>query len=136
MNETKHIVLIEDNDADYVLIEEALTAMHRPFKTTRFRDGAEALRAVLAPEAELPDLILLDLNMPRSAGLDILQQIRKSPKLGSVPVAILTSSESGGDQHRAARMGASAYIHKPSTYDRFIATVGQTVRAMLDRKGS
>lgn len=132
MGAKKRIVLIEDNEADVVLIEEAVAAMSVPTEIRRFPDGVDALPALLEmPHADLPDLILLDLNMPRSEGLDVLKEIRNSPKLMNVPVAILTSSEVPSDRQRAVTIGATHYIHKPSSYDRFITTVGQAVEAML-----
>jgi CheY-like chemotaxis protein len=122
MDEKKRIVLIEDNEADVFLIERALAATHRPFETSRFRDGVEALPVLLASqETSLPDLILLDLNMPRYDGLDILRRIRSSPKLTAIPVGILTGSVAASDRQRASTIGATRYIHKDSHYDAFIS---------------
>ena len=133
MDEKKRIVLIEDNEADVFLIERALAAMRRPFKTSRFQDGVDALPVLLAsPDTLLPDLILLDLNMPRSNGLDILRQIRSSPKLADIPVGILTGSDASSDRKRASTIGATCYIHKVSHYDAFVGNLGQAIEAMLD----
>lgn len=133
MAEMKRIVLIEDNEADVFLIERALAATDRTFETSHFRDGTEALRALLAPQqTSLPDVILLDLNMPRSNGLDILRQIRSSPKLTAIPVGILSGSVAVSDQQQASTIGASRYIHKDSHYDAFVSNVGKAVESMLD----
>jgi CheY-like chemotaxis protein len=137
MDEKKRIALIEDNDGDVYLIERALAAMQRPFETCRFKDGEEALSVLLASqETSFPDLILLDLNMPRCDGLDILRRIRASPKLNDVPVGILTGSVAASDRQRASTIGSTCYIHKDSHYDAFVSNVGQAVEAMLDGKKS
>ena len=135
VDETKRIALIEDNEADVFLIERALSATHRPFETSCYKDGAEALTVFLAAqETTLPDVILLDLNMPRCDGLEVLRQIRSSPKLASIPVGILTGSTAANDRQRASTIGATRYIHKASHYDAFISNVGQAVEAMLDER--
>ncbi|HET8547390.1 MAG TPA: response regulator [Bryobacteraceae bacterium] len=132
MDEKKRIVLIEDNEADVFLIERALAATHCALETRRFRDGAEALPVLLASqETTLPDAILLDLNMPRSDGMDILRQIRSSPRLAGIPVGILTGSVASSDRQRALTNGASRYIHKAASYDAFVSNVSEAVLAML-----
>lgn len=132
MDKTKHIVLIEDNEGDVFLVERALAATRRPFETRSFQDGAAALHVLLAAsEAEVPDVILLDLNMPRCEGLDILRQIRASSKLSAIPVGILTGSADSSDRQRASTIGATRYIHKASSYDEFIRNVGEAVESML-----
>jgi CheY-like chemotaxis protein len=133
MSDRKTILLIEDNDADVLLIERALAKMDTPLDMSRFRDGAEVLPVLLKAEhGDLPDLILLDLRMPRSNGLDVLRQIRTTPKLCNIPVGILTSSDAPSDQHRAATLGATCYIRKASYLDLFILQVNDAVQAMLD----
>lgn len=135
MHDKNRILLIEDNDGDVELIERALAATRRPFEISRFRDGVEALPVLLAArEEELPDVILLDLNMPASRGLDILQRIRSTPKLTGIPVGILTGSLASSDAQRALTMGAARYIHKPVHYDAYISGVGNAVEAMLDAR--
>ena len=132
MPEKKRILLIEDNEADVLLIEKALESTHRPFETSRFRDGAEALPILLAAQpADLPDAILLDLNMPRCDGMDILRQIRSSPSLTRIPVGILTGSAAPSDRQGALTFGASRYIYKAPSYDAFVSNVSEAVLAML-----
>jgi len=135
MHDKKRILLIEDSDEDVFLIESALAAMLRSFETSRFLDGGEALQDLVAAEEEnLPDVILLDLNMPRSEGLNVLQRIRSTPKLSGIPVGILTGSLASGDAQRALTMGASRYIHKPVNYEAFVSGVSEAVEAMLHEK--
>lgn len=133
VDDKRRILLIEDNEADIFLIERALAATLRPLETQCFRNGAEALAVLLASEeASLPHLILLDLNMPRYDGLDILRRIRSSPKLNAIPVGILTGSVAASDRQLASTIGATRYIHKDSRYDAFVSNVGNAVKAMLD----
>jgi two-component system, chemotaxis family, response regulator Rcp1 len=126
----KRIFIIEDNDADALIIEEALPISS--FAVTRFEDGREAIEQLQKLDSLLPDAILLDLNLPRSEGLDILRQIRYSPKLSQIPVGILTGSEISNDELRASNLGARRYIHKPKSYDAFVSGVREAVERMLE----
>lgn len=129
----KQIFVIEDNDADAVLIEEALsTAVCLNCEVTRFIDGVEAMSVLSGREERLPDVILLDLNMPGSDGLDILRRIRNTPRLAHVRVGILTGSRASGDESRASIIGASRYVHKPLSYDEFVSGVRRAVEEMLE----
>lgn len=127
------IVLIEDNPGDVLLVEMALKENCIPCQLTRFDNGAEAVRVLCAPaeaNALIPDAILLDLNTPRSDGFQVLIQLKQSPRLAQVPIAILTSSPASSDKHRIALQGVR-YIQKPSQLANFLATVGQAVKEML-----
>lgn len=125
----KRIFIVEDNDADALIINEALPAPG--FALTRFEDGRQALIHLLKADEPLPDAVLLDLNLPVSEGLDILRQIRLSPKLTGIPVGILTGSEIPNDELRASNLGASRYVHKPKSYDSFVTGVREAVGQML-----
>jgi CheY-like chemotaxis protein len=125
------IVLIEDNAADVYLIEKALRHAEVAFDLVRFRDGEEGLKALTSAYLTVPDLILLDLNLPRSDGMDVLRRLRQTPRLANVPVAILTSSGASSDKHRSALLGAVRYIQKPTGLDEFLDTVGGSVREIL-----
>src|SRR4051812_45481241 len=112
------IFLAEDNPADVYLIREALGVETRlDVDLLVANDGAEALDYVhgRGPYASLPlpDLIVLDLNLPKSDGTDVLQSIRDSKQFREIPVVILTSSDSPRDRAAAVRLGASGYITKP-----------------------
>jgi len=89
----KRIVLIEDNEADARLMEEALITSGLICAVMRFRDGSDAIRALMEEGAHVPDVILLDLNMPRSDGLDVLRTIWNTRRLTYAQVGILTGSE-------------------------------------------
>jgi CheY-like chemotaxis protein len=130
--QTAKIVLIEDNPADVLLVEKALSENGISYALTRFENGTAAVQALCAPQAGdlLPDVILLDLNTPRTDGFEALRQLKQSPRLTTVPLAVLTSSRTRSDKHRAAIQGVR-YIEKPSQLREFLAVVGQAVKEML-----
>jgi two-component system, chemotaxis family, response regulator Rcp1 len=134
---TAQIVLIEDNPADVQLVEMALKERGIPHSLTRFENGQEAVRVLCGEPLNgtlVPDAILLDLNTPRTDGFEALRSFRQSPRLASVPIALLTSSRAQGDRHRAEIQGAR-YIQKPSQLTEFLSTVGEAVSAMLGAAG-
>ncbi len=126
------IVLVEDNPADVYLVKRALREKKIEFVMTCFEDGEKALKALSGHGSEAPDIILLDLNLPKTDGVKVLETIRALPELADVPVAILTSSESPSDMERTSVLGAARYIKKPSTLDDFMREVGQGVESMLN----
>jgi len=131
----KSIFVIEDNEADALLIESALSAKDYPqYDVTRFRDGFDAISLLLNRDRQIPDVILLDLNMPRSDGLDILRQIRETPRLTHIPVGILTGSRASVDESRATLIGATRFVHKPVVYDEFVDGVRRAVEQMLNQQ--
>jgi two-component system, chemotaxis family, response regulator Rcp1 len=125
------IVLVEDNVADVYLLEKALQAQGLSYELSRFEDGQRALSDLAALVAAPPDLILLDLNLPGRDGFEVLNKIRGNPILVSVPVGILTSSDTERDRHRIQLMGVERFIHKPTTLDEFVDTVGRAVSELL-----
>jgi CheY-like chemotaxis protein len=130
-----NIVLVEDHDPDVFLIREALSAYHIQCEITHFRDSEEAVRRLCSgAESDLipiPHLILLDLNMPRLPGIEVLKCIRETKRLAHIPVAILTSSHSPLDQREAAMAGATIYIRKQPVLDEFLESVGSTIGNLL-----
>jgi CheY-like chemotaxis protein len=121
------ILMIEDNAGDVYLVEKALQQRQIRYELTRYVDGEQAIRALAADDGIVPDLILLDLNLPRREGFDVLRTIRGKPALVGVPVAVLTSSPAARDRHRIALLGAERYIHKPATLEEFIDQVGHAI---------
>lgn len=129
-----HVVVIEDNDADVLLVRKALDESSLGYVMTRFEDGDEALRALCPETGEaelLPDILVMDLNFPRSEGIDLLLRIRQAPRLAQVPVMILTSSESPSDMHKTALLGADRYLLKPAQLDEFLTKVGTGIKDLL-----
>jgi two-component system, chemotaxis family, response regulator Rcp1 len=128
------IFIVEDNDPDVFLVEEALRSQGIQAQIQRCRDGEEAIRALsqIGP-ASLPDVIIIDLNLPKITGLDILKHVRSLKQLDQVPVLILTSSQSKTDRALSLQLGADAYISKPPTLVEFLAGVGSGIRALIER---
>ena len=122
---------MEDNPADVYLVQRALQERGIVFTMECFEDGEQAIEALAGKDHEVPDLILLDLNLPKTEGVEVLGIIRSMPKLVDVPIAILTSSESPADVHRTALLGATRFIKKPPMLDDFMKEVGQSVQEML-----
>ena len=128
----KRIVLVEDNPHDLFLVKEALRARSIEAELTCFSDIPEALSALRDDDFPTPDAVLLDLNLPRGEGVEVLETVRHAPRMAGVPVAVLTSSESPRDRDRASRLGISAYIIKPHELDAFFENVGSAVERLLD----
>jgi two-component system, chemotaxis family, response regulator Rcp1 len=127
------ILLIEDNPADVHLIREALTEKEVAYDLDTIDDGEVAREHISAIEAgrkPRPDIILLDLNLPKVTGDVLLKRIRQSASMADIPVMVLTSSDSPRDRTLAEKLGASAYIRKPSNLEEFMA-IGENVRRRL-----
>jgi len=121
------ILLVEDNPADVRLTREALLEGKVRNNLSVAADGVEAL-AFLRREgsyagAVVPDLILLDLNLPRKDGREVLEEIKADPSLRHIPVVVLTSSQAEQDILRAYDLHANCYVTKPVDLDQFIHVV-------------
>lgn len=117
------ILLVEDNEDDIVIIQEVFADMELTAIISTVRDGEEAL-AYLRREgkytvARMPDIVLLDINMPKMNGYEVLERIKKEPRLQSLPVIILTMSQREEDAVRAYTNGACLFIHKSVDLDQF-----------------
>jgi chemotaxis family two-component system response regulator Rcp1 len=119
------ILIVEDNRGDVLLVNEALKESNLQFELTHVADGEEAFeflhRSGDHAGAPQPDLVLLDLNLPKRDGWDVLEEIRSLPDLNATPVVILSSSGSPDDLSRAGKAARSIYIRKPSNLDEFMA---------------
>jgi DNA-binding response OmpR family regulator len=127
------ILLVEDNPADVFLIEEALRTHALRFNLKWISDAEEALALFRDPSltgGAAPHLILLDLNLPRVDGKELLARIRSTPALTGTRVAVLTSSDSPADRRDVEALGADCYINKPSTLDEFLA-IGGVVKELV-----
>ena len=119
------ILVAEDNPADVYLIREALRE-HSVDCTVRVASDGRDVLDIIAPgqsntEIEQLGLIILDLNLPRHDGIEILQQLRATPEFAHVPVVVLTSSDSPRDRLVANQVGATRYMRKPSSLDQFLS---------------
>lgn len=126
-NELKTILLVEDNPDDEMLTMRALRQSDIPNVITVARDGAEAVEYLsqAAATSKLPNLVLLDLKLPKLSGLEVLQRLRSHEKLKSLPVVVLTSSDEDRDIVESYSLGANSYIRKPVDFEDFMDCVKQ-----------
>jgi CheY-like chemotaxis protein len=124
---------VEDSDSDVRLLEKALQARGIAYELVVYEDGERAMRSLSNDTGLVPDLILVDLNLPRREGFEVLRTVLSMPRLGGIPVAVLTSSRSAKDRNRTEIMGVAKYISKPGTLDEFIEEVGLAVVELLRR---
>ena len=124
------ILVAEDNPADVYLLREAFSLEGHEVEMTVVTDGEQALEFVQGQgpfaSAAIPDLVVLDLNLPKSDGSDVLRCIRETEAYRGVPVVVLTSSDSPRDRKTIENLGASSFITKPSDLDSFLA-LGRTL---------
>jgi CheY-like chemotaxis protein len=123
------VLLVEDDPGDVLMTQEAFEEHKLRNRLTVVPDGDEAL-AYLRHEgryadAVTPDLILLDLNLPRRDGREVLAEIKNDEQLGRIPVVVLTTSQAAEDVQRSYELHANAYVTKPVDFDRFISVVRQ-----------
>ncbi|ULH16972.1 response regulator (plasmid) [Deinococcus sp. KNUC1210] len=120
-----HVLLVEDNLADVFLMEAALETSTVPIELSIARDGVEALEQLraAAATASLPNMILLDLNMPRMNGFELLAVLRADPALAHLVVVVFTTSNAPGDVKRAYMLQANSYVSKPATFAEFVRLV-------------
>ncbi|MCZ4125642.1 response regulator [Streptomyces sp. H39-S7] len=117
------ILLVEDDAADAMLIEEALAEKGMTRAIARVDDGVAALEHLRDPANERPDLIVLDLNMPRMNGRELLAVLKEDPALATIPVVVLTTSSTPDDISDAYQHHANAYVTKPVNLDDFLQSV-------------
>lgn len=129
LREKKTILLVEDNPDDVRLTRRSFKENHIMNDLIVATDGAEALDYLLKtaddPDGQLPAVTLLDLNLPKIDGLELLQRIRAHPKLKRLPIVVLTSSKEQIDLVRSYELGANSYIQKPVEFDDFNRAVQQ-----------
>jgi CheY-like chemotaxis protein len=127
INQPIEILLCEDNPGDVYIIENTLSQSQIDYTLNNVTDG-EAVLAYLRREkkyqkASRPDLLVLDLNLPKKHGFEVLEEIKNDPKLKSLPVVILTSSNAEQDILKSYQLYASCYITKPSDINDFFDAV-------------
>ena len=125
----KPILLVEDDKRDLELTLIALERSQLANEVVVLRDGAQALDYLLRegehagrPEGN-PAVILLDLKLPKVTGLEVLEKLKATPSLRSVPVVMLTSSQEESDVLRSYQLGVNAYVVKPVAFDRFVSAI-------------
>ncbi|HEX4483804.1 MAG TPA: response regulator [Solirubrobacteraceae bacterium] len=122
------VLLVEDDPGDVMLIREAFAENKVGNVLSVVSDGVEAMKFVRGEgeyaSLERPDLVLLDLNLPRKSGAEVLAEIKGDPRLSTIPVVVLTTSQAEEDVLRSYEMHANAYVTKPVDFERF----GEIVR--------
>jgi len=127
MNPSFHLLIVDDNPADVSLVREGLAEAAYRGEIDRVGDGAEALaflnRSGNFGRAVTPDLILLDLNLPKLDGLAVLAAIRAAPELRRIPVVIFSTSQLSRDITRSYELGANCYVTKPGNLTDFFSAL-------------
>ena len=118
-----NVLLVEDDPGDVLLVTEAFSEQKVGNLLSVVSDGVEAMEYVRGEGrhagCERPDLILLDLNLPRKSGAEVLAEIKADPALATIPVVVLTTSEAEEDVLRSYQHHANAYVTKPVDFERF-----------------
>jgi CheY-like chemotaxis protein len=126
---TAEILLVEDDPGDVLLTSEAFAQHHLDVQLHVVGDGEEATRFLRRTGdfagAPRPALVLLDLNLPRRSGLEVLADLKADPDLRTIPVVVLTTSQAQQDILRSYQLHTNAYVVKPIDADQFSAAIGQ-----------
>jgi chemotaxis family two-component system response regulator Rcp1 len=132
-----NLLLAEDNLPDALLVREVIRLENLPLDVYAVPDGEKALEFIARSDehedAPHPDLLLLDLNLPKRDGFEVLKRLRESAKYGRIPVLVMTSSDAPADRARASDFGA-AYFRKPPSYGEFLR-LGDVLRKMVELSG-
>ncbi len=131
---TPLVLLVEDSPADIYIVRESLKKHMQEVTLQVLNDGEKAFALIEAAEADdsapSPSLLILDLNLPKRSGQEVLRRLRQSSKLGRIPVVIFTSSDSPADRAETTRLGATAYFRKPADLEEFMC-IGKVVQSVL-----
>ncbi len=130
------ILLIEDSSSDVLLAELALVGCGVRYQLEIIRDGDNAYRRVASianEEAQVPDLLVLDLNLPIKSGIEVLGRFRANPSCARTPVIVTTTSNAPSDIANAARFGISHYFTKPSRLEEYLE-LGTLVKQTIGRE--
>lgn len=137
---SSEILLVEDNYGDVVLIKEAMEYIDRKLNLNVVRDGREAIlylnKKGIYEKVLLPDLIYLDLNLPKKNGKEVLKEIRCNKVLKDIPVIVLTTSQNEEDINDAYRLKANAYIVKPPIFDEFVYAIKSSIEFFAGEKSN
>jgi CheY-like chemotaxis protein len=131
------VLLVEDNKGDVFLVKEAIRVYEVPVILHVVEDGECAMEFIERAEEDArppsPKAVLLDLNLPKITGVEVLGRLRQSPKWNHIPIIIMTSSGSEDDRERVERLGASHYFRKPMNVDEFLK-IGEILKSALERQ--
>ena len=128
------MLIVDDNESDVFLIQEAIGATRLPLTFYVAEDGDQAVRffdrADAQPDLPCPALIILDINLPKKQGGDVLKHMRLSRRCADALVIAVSTSDSARDREQMRNLGADGYFRKPSEYDEFMK-LGDMVKALL-----
>jgi chemotaxis family two-component system response regulator Rcp1 len=131
------LLMAEDNPPDALLVREVIRMENLPFEIHVATDGEQAVdfiaKAERDPDSPCPQFLLLDLNLPKLDGFEVLQRLRSGAKCKDIPVLVISSSNAPADRSMAAGLGAG-YFRKPSSYYEFLE-LGKVLRQMLQENG-
>lgn len=117
------VLLVEDDPGHARLVQIALAELGRDVRIRTARDGVEALEALRAGTEPPPELVLLDLNLPKLGGHEVLAEIRADERLKQLTVVVLTTSADPEDEARARELGAVEFVTKPNDYSEYLRTL-------------
>lgn len=130
--------MAEDNLPDALLVREAIRMENLPLDVHLAADGQQAIdfiaKAEADPDSPCPHFLLVDINLPKADGFEVLRRLRASERCKAVPVIVISSSDSPSDRGQAAQLGAG-YFRKPPSYEEFLK-VGAMLRRMLQNHGA
>lgn len=127
MNAGAEVLLVDDNPADTDLISDVLSRQEAQFHVSAVSDGMEAIAFIRQKgkytKAPLPDLVILDLNLPGRDGRDVLLEVKSDLELVKIPIVVFTTSQASSDINRSYALGANCYLRKPGNLPEFVAVV-------------
>ncbi len=136
IKKTVHILLVEDNEGDIMLTKEILEEIAMDITLSVIKDGKQAIDFLNQNEeyksASLPDLILLDINLPKKNGHEVLKYVKENEKLKHIPIIMLTTSSSEQDINLTYFNHANCYITKPSDVNEYIEAISAIVNFWLN----
>jgi chemotaxis family two-component system response regulator Rcp1 len=132
----RQILIVEDNQSDLYLIQRAIESTDLPIDFHIVRDGQRAVqffdRAEADPTMPCPDLVILDVNLPKKQGGDVLKHMRSLSRCAQARVIVVSTSDSESDRELMRQLGADGYFAKPSEFDEFMK-LGDLVKGVLSR---
>jgi chemotaxis family two-component system response regulator Rcp1 len=132
----RQVLIVEDNQSDAYLIQRAIEGTNLPIDFHVVRDGQQAVQffdqADADPARTCPDIVILDLNLPKKQGGDVLKHMRSRSRCAQAHVIVVSTSDSERDQEFVKELGADGYFRKPSEFDEFMK-LGDLVKGVLSR---
>lgn len=133
-SKTVNVLLVEDNEGDVVLAKEAFRRISSDINITHIYDGEDVIDYLNSKIITLPDLIILDLNLPGMNGLEILEFIKKTDNIKNIPVVVFTTSNNINDITKCTELKADSYVIKPIDLMEYFDVVSKMNRSWLKKK--